>query len=304
MLKLILNGFFRSGTTVLWKIIRESNPDMHVFYEPLHNELFSSIYREQVLKEMSHGYTTTDEYIGQGEFFLKRLREKHPARNGNMVYLYDVHAIVEYFRIFSNMDKPVVLQPNRLHFMLSDLAEFFDCKVAHIIRHPLDVFLSILFSSQKLKGIRNAFGLNPYLLRLFKNNNPYFLDQQCEFISHYFGMPQPRMRSLLKYIYPKKYYLQKFIFCWTVANWHAVSEVEKSNGIVIRYEDFYNVKTLKTLSDFAKISLEPSVVKIHRNSISKFRSEDFLICYKYAKDMGIHDEFKFVVDKFDYSIKK
>jgi hypothetical protein len=43
MIKLILNGSFRSGTIMLWKIMRDSNPGMLVFYEPLHSELFGYI---------------------------------------------------------------------------------------------------------------------------------------------------------------------------------------------------------------------------------------------------------------------
>lgn len=302
MLKLVLNGFFRSGTTVLWKIIRESNPNMYVFCEPLHNELFSSIYREQTLKEMSHGYSTTDEYVKQGDCFLKRLRESHPAINGDMVYSYSINNVANYLKIFNSLDAPSVIQPNRLHFILSDLAEIFSCKIVHIIRHPLDVFLSVMFSSPKLKKIRNLYGINPYLLRLFKNKNPYFLDQQCEFISHYFGIALPRMNPLVKYVFSKKFYLQKFILAWTIANWHAVLEVDKAKGLIIRYEDFNDKNMLNVLSEFGEIIIDSSKVKIHERAIGKFRSQDFSICHKIAKDIGIHKEFKALADRFNYSI--
>jgi hypothetical protein len=38
--KLIVNGYFRSGTSIIWKILKESNLDYTVYYEPCHESLF------------------------------------------------------------------------------------------------------------------------------------------------------------------------------------------------------------------------------------------------------------------------
>jgi len=300
MIKFILNGFFRSGTTILWKIMRDSNPDMYVFCEPLHNELFLEIHREQSLKECGHGYPTTNEYVEQGGEFLKRLRQLHPSIGGR-AYCFKIDDIIRYLKIFDSLDKPVVLQPNRMHFILSDVAKAFDCKVAHVIRHPLDVFLSVMFSSPKLKRVRSLFGVNPYELRLFRNPNPYFLDEQCNFISRYFGLRPARMSFLYRHLHPKIFYLKRFILVWTVTNWYAVTEIDASNGLIVRYEDIVSIEnTLQYLASFAGIKIDSSKVKLHRNSISKYRDKDFDLCFMLADKMRIGDKFRYLVERFDY----
>lgn len=300
MLKFILNGNFRSGTTMLWKIMRDSNPDMCVFCEPLHNELFLSIYREQELKQYGHGYPTTSEYVKQGDDFLKCLRQSHPTI-GNDVYTFKVDEVIKYLKVFDSMDKHVILQPNRMHFILSAIARSFDCKVAHIIRHPLDVFLSVMFSSPKLKRVRNLFGFNPYELRLFRNQNPFFLAEQCDFISNYFGLLPARMALLKKYLHPKRYYLQRFILSWTVTNWYAVTEIDASDGMVIRYEDVViSNDSLRNLSTFAGIKINFSKVKLHSKSIGKYSNRDLELCFVLADKMRIGDKFRYLAQRFNY----
>ena len=44
-IKSIFNGFYRSGTTLLYKILSRSNKDLIILYEPLHPRLKMEILR-------------------------------------------------------------------------------------------------------------------------------------------------------------------------------------------------------------------------------------------------------------------
>jgi len=300
LIKFILNGSFRSGTTLVWKIMRESNPGMYVFCEPLHNNLFKEIYREQVLKQYGHGFSTTSEYLQVGDEFLKHLRQFHPVI-GNEVYTFKIDDVTRYLKIYDSLDKPVILQPNRMHFIISDIAHAFNCKVAHIIRHPLDIFLSVMFSSPKLKYLRKLLGINPYLFRLIRNPNPYFLDEQFEFMLRYFGVGQMWKVAYDKYFLPKHYYLQRFIICWTISNWYAVNEIDKANGLIARYEDIVSGEnTLQRLENYSGVRFDPKKVNIHKKSIAKYKKGDIELCFNLAERMGIGEEFRNIMERFDY----
>ncbi len=299
MIKFILNGYFRSGTTLLWKIMRDSNPDMYVFCEPLHNDLFNAMHREQVLNQYGHGYSTTSEYIALGEEFLTRVRQSHPLL-GTDVYTYKVDEVVKYLNIYDSLDKPVILQPDRMHFLLSDIADVFDCKVAHIIRHPLEVFLSVMFSSPKLKTVRKLTGIDPCFLRLLHNSNPFFLEEQYDFICRYFGLLQTLNTPYGKYIYPKRYYLERFIICWTISNWYAVNEIDKANGLIVRYEDIVSRSedTFQTLEEYSGVKFNPMNAKINTNSIKKYKNSDVSRCLFLAEKVGVLEKYRYLMERF------
>lgn len=278
--------------------MRERNPGMYVFCEPLHNELFLAIYREQHLRQCGHDYSTTNEYINQGQGFFKLLRQAHPLISGG-VFTFKVDQVIKYFEIFDSLDKHVILQPNRMHFIISDITKAFDCTVAHLIRHPLDVFNSIMFSSPKLKYLQESFGLNPYALRLLKCPNQYFLDEQCNFISQYFGV-MADCTLYHKYLHPKRYYLERFLIVWTIVNWYAVGETDVVNGMVIRYEDCVAGDGLQKIANFAGINMETSKVKLHSKSIRKHSHKDLELCYMLAEKNGIMDKFKYLMARFSY----
>jgi len=279
--------------------MRESNPDMYVFCEPLHNEFFKSLYREQILKQYGHSYPTTNEYIDRKDGFLKHVRRFHPLI-GDEVYTFKVDEVIRYLEIYDSMNKPVILQPNRLHFILADIARAFNCKVAHIIRHPLDVFLSVIFSSPKLKHLRKLSGINPYFFRLLRNCNPFFLDEQCDFISRYFGTNQTQ-KSYDKYLRSKRYYLQKFILCWTISNWYAVKEIDKENGLVVRYEDIIKREnSLHLLENYSGVRFNPWEVNIHERSILKYKKDDMKLCYHFAVKVGVGEKFIDIMRRFNY----
>ncbi len=279
--------------------MRESNLNMHVFCEPLHNELFLGIHREQHLEQCGHGYSTTNEYVEQEDKFLKGLRQMHPLI-GDDVFTFRVNEVINYLKIFESLDKPVILQPNRMHFIISDIAKAFDCKVAHLIRHPLDVFNSVMFSSPKLKYLQKTFHLNPYALRLLRKANQYFVEEQCNFISRYFGLISDKTPYLNKYLYPKRYLLRRFLLAWTIANWYAVKEIEAANGMVVRYEDIVDGDALRNLASFSGLPIDATKVILHHRSIRKYSNKDLDLCYMVANQMGILDKFRYLVEKFNY----
>lgn len=280
--------------------MKDSNPDCLVYTEPLHNQLFLEIQKEEQSRgEFSHGYPVMGEYGDAGELFLKRIRQMHPCLDGG-VYSFRIDDVLKYIEIFDSLDRPAILQPNRMHFILSDVAKAFDCNVAHVIRHPLDVFSSVMFSSPKLKYLRNRFKINPYWLRAMRNPNPYFLDEQCDFVSRYFGY-QTKIALFDKWVHPKEYYLKRFILSWTIANYYAAQEVDNVDGMIVRYEDIVtNPDTVKMLSEFSGVRFDSSEITVHRKSVAKHIKRDMSLCFALANKMQIADKFKFLVERFGY----
>jgi len=281
--------------------MHESNKDMYVFCEPLHNELFKSIYKENIQGQCSHGYSTTSEYLKHGEKFLKHLKKFHPII-GNNVYAYKADEVIKYIKIFDELDKPVILQPNRMHFVLSDIVHHFNCKAVHIVRHPMDVFLSFMFSSPKSKYFRKLSGMNPYFFRLIRNRNPFFLDEQSKFVSRYFGVLQNPMPAPYKYFYVKKYYSERFLLCWTISNWCAVNEIDEVGGLIVRYEDIVSKNnTLQSIARYSGVRFDSSKIKIYKQSVAKYKKSDMYFCFNLAEQLGIKKEFCYLIERFNYS---
>ena len=116
-IKYIINGYFRSGTTLLWKLMSESLNTTQCFYEPLHPKLSEFIYRSNMdsIDEL-HGFNLWNEYIRLDEPIKKKLVEYHP----NLTYQrFTWDDLKKYFDIYQSIDNDVLLQTNRPHHHLA-----------------------------------------------------------------------------------------------------------------------------------------------------------------------------------------
>jgi len=251
-LKFILNGYFRSGTTLLYKIIKQSNPEKLIFYEPLHNDLFLYLSNHKIGQmDRVHHICLWDEYLLQGSEFIDRLREKHPCINEP--FPIDASKVISYLDIFHNLQAQVVLQPNRMHFVLGKIARYYNVPCVHIIRNPLDTYLDIIntYRQKRSKGIifiadtLRGLGLLPL-------KKAFAMDKGLEFIFKYYGKPS-KWEDISFKIKHWNDSLGIFLVNWTMCNYIAIKQLQKCNGYLLVYEQLVN-DPLETLTYLEKIS--------------------------------------------------
>ena len=140
----IFNGYYRSGTTGIWNILRSCNREYVVFYEPLHPQLekILSDYKAGRKIDKVHGKDLWAEYFEHGDAFLRTRNNLHTF--SKHTFPENNEQLFKYLDLFHNLAKPVILQPNRLHFHLGAVAERYGCKVFHVIRNPVDVYNSLI----------------------------------------------------------------------------------------------------------------------------------------------------------------
>ena len=139
---LILSGFFRSGTTVLWEAAGRANPRSEVFYEPCHEQL-----ARQVRAFVNDGgqahpvhnrslWTAYARYPGLAEAL-------HKARS-SAALVPDIAAVERALSIFAErVTAPTILQVNRWGHLLPELHRRTGLPYVHILRNPTDVQASM-----------------------------------------------------------------------------------------------------------------------------------------------------------------
>ncbi len=228
----IINGYYRSGTTLLWNIARENFPGHLCCYEPLHPKL------SQLLEEAKHRTTPWPghdlpvfaPYFELPPDVLQRLIARHP--NTGWHGIRSEQALFAYFDILHNLPRPVILQPNRLHFFLRPSGRHYHCRIVHIIRHPASVYTSLLRASfarnlaQKIKEqfVRrlDPFGVTREYLWIVKNADRLWPARPG------------RLARLGTSLSP----FAKFVVVWTLSNYHALEQLQEGDGLVLLYEEF------------------------------------------------------------------
>ena len=257
MIKLVLNGYYRSGTTILWWAMKRSNPEMLHLFEPL-----SPALEEDDLSLRSHklhGAPVGTEYNRKefdqvkNNFFKRRSRlleiYKHRLKKSSKVDIdvlpTNLEEVAPLFDLLNGLEIPVIVQPNNCHFILRDISERYGCKFIHIIRNPIDTWLASTVDKSARKGVRKRF--LPFLpalwlaeklvkksklaldtlARIYMVNRSFFLEPDFELVTQYFDYD----RNLVKD------YLDKRLVVWAFCNYEAWKQAEDcKDGMIIYYE--------------------------------------------------------------------
>jgi len=140
-IKGILNGYYRSGTTILWWIFQLSNLETPIIYEP-HSP---AVYEE--LKKAS--FWTINKlhnlpiYL---PYFIVRddIRALYLAKAKPKPIYFEPKEAIETIEMFESAIRPIIIQSNQLRPVLKDVAEHFDCNYVHVVRNPAETFWSHL----------------------------------------------------------------------------------------------------------------------------------------------------------------
>jgi hypothetical protein len=226
----VINGYFRSGTTFFWSIIKQ-NFQNNVFYEPLHPSLPNNIW-----------ITDNIDYLHQKDIwadyrelsFIEKLKlcRSHPSAKTDICLNDDL--LINYYNIYNRLDNDCGMQFNRAHFHLDIFHHTYKCPVVHIIRHPMDVYASIMKIIYVNQSIKNKLLYIFYRKFIILNNFEVIRDYKWinTFIKQFNSFEKSR-KSLFQNIS----FYEKFIIVWIMSNYYAIKSIEICNGLVIAYEE-------------------------------------------------------------------
>lgn len=228
-IRLILNGYFRSGTTLLWKLCRGCLPEGSLaLYEPLHPRLPAYVLDRRIVSENDplHGTRLWSDYQQIQEFALADILNVHANRDGKLNW--SKEALFKYLDRYHDLENPVLLKTNRLHYELQNVSRRYGVQVVHIIRNPVSVFCSIRRTYLSNVGFaRRALRFAGYPFwgnHAFETKNMY-----RKSLAH---KESSEKRNLWGSLFPT------FVHAWTVANAIAIDAVEKIGGKIVVFEHF------------------------------------------------------------------
>jgi len=213
----VLNGYYRSGTTIWQRIIEESNPHLIVLHEPTGPATGYELLQGQTTNPI-HGW---DVYAGYRKLprkilseFLKRWFDVFKEKKGILTDWDDVSYLLGVFH-YCNL--PIFIKSNQLHLFLREIEEEFDTKCIHITRNLADNIYAHL----------EIYPCEHYKRRVLLSKefpSMFFVDYVYRDLKEYFGEPQDAENVL-----------QKLLYNITKCN-------EVANCIKVPYEDFEATK--------------------------------------------------------------
>ena len=289
--KLIVNGYFRSGTSIIWKILKESNPEQVVFYEPCHESLIELVdkYKESENKiNKLHGMDIWKEYVEYYEFF-QELKLYHPNINQPVPISYP--NVKEYVYKFDRFSQDCILQTNRWHLFLGELKSDFNIPIIHIIRSPIDVYSSIITKYYE----SNEF-ISPWK-RFIKNNLKIIFDKRAFNIESWYKeiiILYPKITSRYNYVMLTTF--EKFFITWILTNYFALKNIDN----ILIYEQLLKqpliykkmVNNLGFKFDFNSFLREENMIIIK----DKYYNDKLIMI---SRKLKIIDEYLFIINKLN-----
>jgi len=272
-LKGIFNGFYRSGTTLFYKILSRSNKDSIILYEPLHPNLKKAILigagKDIHNENVYRGYTKL-KYLEEYLKFHEQLKNQYLKHRFEDIIPIEYKEIKKLVNILNKEDKNIILQTNRFHFILKDFIER-DIPAIHIIRNPIDIYFSMVitnkdrkkskllnwvYSNRKNPIIRKFLLSIPNKMRIFEER--FWVYQDFNIIKKYFNLNYGLNLD----------FISKLLIVWTYINYYAYEQIGKNR--IIYYEDLIlkPEKVSKKIKKVTNCEFDPSLVNIRRSQIT------------------------------------
>ncbi len=288
-LKAIFNGYFRSGTTYIWYTLKKFNPDKLVFYEPLNPNLFIYIQNEKGEKNSLHGKYLWKEYLQMDNAFLQKLRINHPNLQHRTEIPRNYKILLDYLEVFNSINRDVILQTNRLHFYYKIIAEKYNIPIFHIIRDPIEVYLSL---------INTRYHNFPFFNKIIYNTNPFNIKDIAVYIYMYYGIPYYLNANRIKeffYFHNRK---KMFLVTWIICNYEAIKFLEDINSLetLINYNKMlYDKSFINCLEKYnIKFEILSFRKKYIESKLYKSLQRDF---EKLAQELDLKEKYFYILDK-------
>tara|TARA_R110001583_G_scaffold34238_3_gene115158 strand:+ start:2846 stop:3733 length:888 start_codon:yes stop_codon:yes gene_type:complete len=291
-LKLIVNGYFRSGTTAVWEALRKSNCNSVVFYEPCHEKLPLILDVVSDEEDILHGKKLWNEYFENG-IFSSVIRKVHP--NLGVVYPSESRKVLDYIDIYNELESNVILQTNRWHEYLYDIHKEYGAVVVHLIRNPVDIYAS--FEESLFKN-RNGFSkIKSYILRYVFFEDVFYVNETFYFLKRRTAKGELKYRGFKRkicLIFHSRF--EKFMYAWILYNYQAFVDCKRIGGHVAIYEELGQGKLTNYFNligyDFDEVLLKPKRVV--------FITDDEVCRLSVVADkIGLLSEFKYILKEIN-----
>lgn len=268
-ISIILNGYYRSGTTFLWQTLKNEIHNHISVYEPLNPDIPWSMRKEAETREF---FSLHNQPLW--EFFYRNLNWQQQAKllinhpNTGTHGINHEQALINYFDLIESYfpDQSIYLQTNRAHFFLDTLINKYNCKLIHIIRNPVYVYQSIINAFYKgehnnffKKGIKKVTGK-------ITLGYAFEIDKEFHWIQQKLGYPYFFQETILFRLFHHFYNFEKFVTNWVISNYYALKHIENNGGLVLYYEDFLHDKnnTFNTINQYLGTNIDPGHVAVNK----------------------------------------
>ena len=260
--KYVINGYFRSGTTMLYDAVSDALGDQSFsFYEPCYPKLGLVIRNEEAVQKTDplHGKKIWREYHRLDDSRRNDILRNHPNTSGAGIQ--NDPAFLNYIHQFHSIPEPVFLQTNRYHFFLDVVFKEFHIPVAHVIRNPIHVYESIC--AAYFSSVSPAKKIIRRITQRYTMKNFFGLENEFDWIVRHTGFPLVIYNNWrLRHFSPPDYFT-KFVVVWIVSNYYALRSIEKNNGRLLIYEQLLSnpEKEFGQLSQYFGFSIKSPAMK-------------------------------------------
>lgn len=293
-IKYIFNGYYRSGTTLIWEILKTSNPDYVVFYEPLHPQLsmvLKKYFHAKDKIDKLHGKELWEEYFEKGKPFIKERERNHTF--SKFIYPMNYRQLFNYIDVYQKLQENTILQTNRLHFHLKDAVKKYKIKAFHIIRNPIDVYNSLMvyyknyakWYMEIASYIKNRHSPRSNTLKIKKNIEYTF----CNYgIPPYWGEKKKKLRILRRPF-------ATHLLSWILSNYFAIKDYKNSNIDIVIYEKLlsYPEKVQNMITSTTDLAFNILPVKRKKIEMEVYKSPQIV---KTIELIGMKDEFNYILE--------
>lgn len=206
---------------MLWKVLKDSNPEVLCFYEPCHPKISDLLQAHPIgaVNEL-HEDVLFDEYH---QAFENPVPAFQDGLSRTKVYPDSFEQIRERISKFVNTDKDIILQTNRWHFHLMEIHAKYGCSLMHTLRNPFHVWDSVqrgIREQGRLLYELRRIAMNRSLGDFFGSNSIYLTAQKVH------PHPEPLLATSF----------ERFIAGWVISNYYAVNAVRSAGGTILTYE--------------------------------------------------------------------
>jgi len=255
----IWNGYYRTGTSIVWWILQRSNPNTVILYEPhscgVHNE-FKTLNPKADTVNPLHGMPIYKPYFMVPDDVRRRFLAM--AKPKPVYTKDDFEDAVKTVEMFHDINQRVIIQSNQLHLILHDFAEYFSCNYVHMVRDPVEVLYSHAGNPsnlrKRLQQLLVTYAPN-YMIRKWMNHG-----ENGKFELRYM---MKVARELGWFKNTSNDWLEKFLVMYVNYNYHVLENLD-NKGCIVRFEDL--VKHPKLLARVAwrylRLRVEPEFVNL------------------------------------------
>lgn len=285
--RLVLNGEYRTGTTILYRIIKDSYPVLVPLYEPttyILKDHFDRILKKRKTDSYLHGFDPYEYLLSLTIEELKILEKYYELLRRDPYELLFGKIVNDLVRELNEIkNRQYFIQPNNWHFKLKEL----DCPVIHIVRNPIDQYFD--YCKPFLRALPDK------ILRVMLGKDKdkrferqFFLDLEFRALAKKFKLPTN--------IDP----FSKFLYYYAYCNYYAC---QSSNVYVICYEHLIKEpkRTLIKISQYAKIPLVLNFTKLITDKhLYRFSKSFAKATYEKLRELDLLDMVKTFLPKDVY----